>query len=70
MNTGTASAPQPPVASPCNSVCRMEPATGFCLGCRRTLDEIAGWSRMADDDKRRIIDQLPQRAPAPTEARP
>jgi hypothetical protein len=70
MTAGAASVPPQPVASPCNSVCRMDPANGLCLGCSRTLDEIAGWSRMADADKQRIIDQLPLRAPAPKEARP
>ena len=40
------------VPSPCASVCRMDMDTGFCEGCRRTLDEIAAWGRMGDDDKR------------------
>lgn len=33
-------------ASPCINVCRMDPASGLCRGCLRTLDEIAGWSAM------------------------
>jgi len=43
------------VASPCIGVCRMNPATGWCEGCLRTLDEIASWSRASDADKRRIL---------------
>ncbi len=31
------------VASPCMSVCQMDEATGLCVGCLRTLDEIAQW---------------------------
>jgi uncharacterized protein len=50
-----------PVPSPCNSVCRMNPATGFCEGCFRTLDEIAAWSRLDDDEKRAVWQQLAQR---------
>jgi predicted Fe-S protein YdhL (DUF1289 family) len=50
-----------PVPSPCTSVCKMDPASGLCLGCRRTLHEIAGWSGLADGDKQRILDQLPDR---------
>lgn len=42
------------VPSPCISVCRMDPDTGLCQGCFRTLDEIAAWG-MADDDARRAI---------------
>lgn len=34
------------VASPCNDVCQIDPATGWCRGCGRTLDEIAGWSTL------------------------
>jgi len=30
------------VASPCVDICRLD-AEGLCVGCRRTLDEIAEW---------------------------
>ena len=49
------------VASPCINVCRMNPQSGLCEGCLRTLDEIAAWSAMSDAEKRRILDQLPMR---------
>lgn len=49
------------VPSPCISVCRMEPRTGWCEGCLRTIDEIAGWSTMDDESKRRVWKLLPQR---------
>ena len=49
------------VASPCNSVCRMDPATGWCEGCLRTIDEIAGWATMDDDAKRGVWDALARR---------
>ena len=58
------------VPSPCNSVCRMDARTGLCEGCFRTLDEIAGWSVMDDDEKRSVWDALSARQAAglPTEA--
>ena len=31
------------VPSPCISVCVMDPASGLCAGCYRTLAEIADW---------------------------
>ncbi len=40
-----------PVASPCINICQMDEATGWCAGCQRTLDEIAGWGRMDDRQK-------------------
>jgi predicted Fe-S protein YdhL (DUF1289 family) len=52
-----------PVPSPCVNICRIDPYTSLCHGCRRTLDEIAGWSRMADADKRLVWQQLPGREP-------
>jgi len=42
------------VPSPCVSVCRMDDATGLCVGCLRTLDEIAVWG-MLDDEARRDV---------------
>lgn len=53
--------PDSPVPSPCTNICRMNPATGWCSGCWRTLDEIAAWSTMADDAKRLVWSLLPAR---------
>jgi uncharacterized protein len=46
------------VPSPCISVCRMDASTGWCEGCLRTIDEIAGWSRFDDDAKRAVWDAI------------
>lgn len=35
-----------PVASPCVSVCRLDPERLGCEGCLRTLDEIRAWKTM------------------------
>ena len=49
------------VPSPCINVCRIDPASGLCAGCRRTLDEIAAWSRLDDAGKRIVWAQLARR---------
>jgi predicted Fe-S protein YdhL (DUF1289 family) len=49
------------VPSPCLSVCRMDPARALCDGCFRTLDEIAGWSRMRDESKREVWQAIGER---------
>ncbi len=36
------------VRSPCVSICRIVPETGYCEGCLRTIDEIANWGTMSD----------------------
>jgi predicted Fe-S protein YdhL (DUF1289 family) len=50
-----------PVASPCINVCRMDAATGWCEGCLRRIDEIAGWGRLPDEARRAVLAQLPAR---------
>jgi predicted Fe-S protein YdhL (DUF1289 family) len=50
-----------PVASPCINVCRMDASTGWCEGCLRTIDEIAGWSTFDDDAKRAVWDAIEAR---------
>jgi hypothetical protein len=49
------------VPSPCRNICQMHEPTGWCLGCGRTLDEIALWSVLDDDDKRAVWALLPER---------
>ncbi|SAK45544.1 dehydratase [Caballeronia temeraria] len=49
------------VASPCVDVCRMNPETGFCDGCFRTIDEIASWSAYDDDAKRAVLARVESR---------
>jgi hypothetical protein len=49
------------VPSPCVSVCRMDAAMQLCEGCRRTLDEIAAWSRMTNEEKRGVWALIVQR---------
>ena len=49
------------VPSPCTNVCRMNPATGWCEGCARTIEEIMYWGRADADTKRAILSRLPER---------
>jgi uncharacterized protein len=52
------------VESPCKNICRMHEPSGHCIGCGRTLDEIALWSVLDDDDKRAVWALLPERLAA------
>jgi predicted Fe-S protein YdhL (DUF1289 family) len=49
------------VASPCISVCVMDAASGLCIGCWRTLDEIAAWSVLDADAKRAVLAAIRER---------
>lgn len=50
---------QPP--SPCTGVCRIAPETGWCLGCRRTLGEIADWPMLSVREKDALLLRLSER---------
>lgn len=39
----------------------MDPRSGWCEGCARTIGEIAAWSKLSDDAKREIWAQLDAR---------
>jgi predicted Fe-S protein YdhL (DUF1289 family) len=56
------------VPSPCTSVCRIDPRTGWCEGCARTLDEIAAWGTLPDAAKLLIWDALVGRRSALAQA--
>ncbi len=47
--------------SPCIQVCKIDDAARLCTGCYRTLDEIAGWSSYSDQQRDRILADLPKR---------
>lgn len=49
------------VPSPCVSVCRMDPDSGLCSGCLRTIDEIVAWGRMDERAKRQVWACIVQR---------
>jgi uncharacterized protein len=51
------------VESPCVKLCVVHPEERICVGCYRTIDEIAGWSRMSPQERRTVMADLAERAP-------
>ena len=47
------------VVSPCIKICTLQ--NDFCIGCGRTTQEIAEWSKASDKKKRDILEKLPDR---------
>ena len=45
-------------ASPCVGVCKLDPRTGTCEGCGRTIAEIASWPDLDEDTRRTILARL------------
>jgi hypothetical protein len=50
-----------PIATPCVKVCIVDGESGLCLGCLRTLAEVAGWMRYTDAERSEIMAGLPAR---------
>lgn len=61
---GPAGAGSVPIGSPCTNVCQIDPATGWCIGCGRTLDEIARWGATTAADRDAVTAALAARMAA------
>jgi predicted Fe-S protein YdhL (DUF1289 family) len=59
--SGVMTAPVPPIATPCIKVCVVDGESGLCLGCQRTLAEVAAWTRFSDAERQAIMAELPAR---------
>jgi hypothetical protein len=46
------------IESPCIKVCTLDARSGLCLGCGRTVDEIARWTAMSGAERARIMREL------------
>jgi len=50
--------------SPCIQVCFVDPERQICVGCFRTMEELARWTRYSDEDRAAIGEALPARRDA------
>jgi uncharacterized protein len=55
--------------TPCNRLCALRPVSGLCVGCGRSVEEIAGWIGFDDKERAAIMARLPARLAAMTGAR-
>ncbi len=67
-----AAAPEPEAAirSPCLNICRVAELGGqsWCVGCWRSLQEIAQWRQMTEAERLAVMQALPERQQALTAA--
>ena len=56
-----ADGPSKAIKTPCTKVCTVDGASGLCLGCLRSLQEIAEWSRLDEATREAILKELPGR---------
>jgi predicted Fe-S protein YdhL (DUF1289 family) len=50
-----------PVVTPCVKVCIVDGESGLCLGCYRTLGEVARWSSLSETQRSDVMADLPGR---------
>lgn len=50
-----------PIASPCIKICAIDEPSGLCIGCLRTLPEIAGWAALSEAQRAAVMQSLPSR---------
>ena len=48
-------------STPCIGVCQYD-NEDICRGCFRTLDEISNWALMTEEERKKIMKQLDERA--------
>jgi len=53
-----------PIRTPCTKVCTIDPVSRLCVGCGRTIEEIAQWSALTDAERARIMAELAGRSTA------
>ncbi len=49
------------LASPCVGICRLDPDTGWCLGCARDAGELTDWSILSEHARAVVWRDLPRR---------
>jgi predicted Fe-S protein YdhL (DUF1289 family) len=54
----------PSTATPCVKICVVDPLSGLCIGCGRTVAEISLWPEMTDEQRRAVMSGLSERTAA------
>ena len=56
---------QPAPVSPCINVCALDASGRTCMGCGRTIEEIARWGRMSAAEQWQVVARLGARERGP-----
>jgi uncharacterized protein len=49
------------IATPCVQICVVDPLSALCIGCGRSVAEIAAWGAMTDSERTAIMRRLGER---------
>ena len=53
--------PAAALSTPCIQVCVIDPISALCIGCGRTIMEIAAWPAMSEAERGAVMDGLAER---------
>ncbi|MDS9467135.1 DUF1289 domain-containing protein [Paracoccus sp. MBLB3053] len=48
-------------SSPCIDICQIDAKSRLCIGCLRSMDEIAAWGSLPETERLAIMASLPAR---------
>ncbi len=51
----------PTISTPCVKVCVIDPRSALCVGCGRTVAEIAAWTAMSEAERGAVMAGLGER---------
>jgi len=51
----------PSISTPCIKVCVVDPLSALCIGCGRTVEEIARWGAMSEAERLAVMAGLEAR---------
>jgi len=46
------------IQSPCIKICVVHPEARICTGCYRSIDEITRWSKMSNEERASVMEEL------------
>jgi predicted Fe-S protein YdhL (DUF1289 family) len=49
------------IHTPCISICKLNESKTYCVGCKRTRNELFNWAALPEAEQLRIISELEKR---------
>lgn len=47
--------------TPCINLCQLDATERYCIGCRRTVEELTNWQKLSEEQQQKILEELETR---------
>lgn len=44
--------------SPCKSICQLDDTESYCIGCKRTVEEVGSWLSYSEEVREQLLGEL------------